>query len=84
MAHCCQCVKVRPDEMSGMDEMKPAGADGMREKKNSTATTRSRPGRGCTRDKAQGAGATSILVVSSMPKTRAELDSKGEPSLFAR
>lgn len=36
------------------------------------------------RDEARGAGATSILVVSSMPKTKAELDSKGDPSLFAR
>lgn len=33
LAHCRQCVKVRPDEMSGMNEMKPAGADGMRMKK---------------------------------------------------
>lgn len=32
----------------------------------------------------KGAGATSILVVSSMPKTKAELDSKGNPSLLAR
>lgn len=80
----CQSPPGR-DERDERGETRGCGRDvEEREKKNSTATTRSRPGRSCTRDKAQGAGATSILVVSSMPKTRAELESKGEPSLFAQ
>lgn len=82
MAHCRQCVKVRRDEMNGKDDMKPAGAD-EEEKKNSTVNNKvkARPWLHTIRSK--DAGATSILVVSSMPKIKAELDSKGNPSLFA-
>ena len=32
LARCCQCVKVRPDEMSRRNEMKPAGAGEEEEK----------------------------------------------------
>lgn len=71
--------------MSGMNEMKPAGADGMRMKKkfDSNNKVKARPW-WLHAIRSKGAGATSILVVSSMPKTRADLDSKGDPSPFAR
>lgn len=73
--------------MSGMNEMKPAGADGMRMKKkfdsNNKVKVKARPW-WLHAIRPKGAGATRILVVSSMPKTKAELASKGDPSLFAR
>lgn len=71
--------------MSGMNEMKPAGADGMRMKKKFDSISKVKAWPWWLHAiRPKGAGATSILVVSSKPKTKAELDSKGDPSLFAQ
>lgn len=63
--------------------MKPASA-GEEEKKKNFNNKNKVKGRPLLHSiRTMGAGATGILVMSSMPKTKAELDSKGNPSLFA-
>lgn len=65
--------------MNGMGEMKPAGAEEGKKKK----IQQQQQGQGpavAARDKVVGAGATSILVVSSMPKTGwAGLEGRPQP-----